>query len=167
MTLREFIEFTQRYLYDGALRSSKPDRGGYTSTYKIENFDKPAAPRKANISYWDRDSDTENDKNAPYISVSWRTGGLSGGSCWDDGSKDVHYATEGDPPEELELLDTLLEKVKPDIGFLQYKALCAKVVHHDSYSVGEYYGNYTNYAVKYVAIPELYEYLLEKGWLPA
>lgn len=101
-------------------------------------------------------------KDTPYLVATWSTGGMSGGNCWNEGG---HYATGGETPAELTALDDLLEEIKQDIGLRQYKALCSVVVHSDTYSQSEYYGNYSDYAVKYVKLSELYDYIKTKGWI--
>lgn len=96
----------------------------------------------------------------------WSTGGVSGGSCWDDGDgPDPHYATEGDEEPEFDELDELLEKVAPGITHLQYKNMYRNVVNKTDYSVNEYYGNYSNYAMHWVDIETLYDYLVERDLL--
>ena len=42
---------------------------------------------------------------APFIENKWRTGGISGGSCWDTGDGDHHYPVEGDPESEFRDFD--------------------------------------------------------------
>lgn len=103
---------------------------------------------------------------APYIYVYWSTGGIGGGSCWDDGTEPVrHYSTPGSKPEELFDLDTIIEKVKPDITLMQYKSLCNKLVEYDEYTENEYYGNSSNYAVKKCNLAKLYNEFVERNWL--
>jgi len=102
------------------------------------------------------------------LKVSWSTGGISGGSCWDDGSQDNHHSyTTDNPPEELELLDAILNHFRPNLSFLEYKMLNSKLVEHGSYTEGEYYGNETHYATKTVELEKLYNYMKEKQWLNA
>lgn len=121
-------------------------------------------------SYKDEPSDTyhcyssrEKIENEPCLEVRWTTGGVSGGSCWDSSNPRSYVSSE--IPEELNSIDIILEKLNPEITFIQYKRLTAGLVKSDSYSQNEYYGNSTNYAVKRVDLKELYEALLEKGLL--
>jgi hypothetical protein len=99
----------------------------------------------------------------PRLFVEWETGGYSGGNCWD--SSDPQPYTSNGPPKELEILDTILEKVCPTITFLQYKNLTATLEKYDTRSVGEYYGNSTDYAYKHVDLRDLYDYLMEKEFI--
>lgn len=96
------------------------------------------------------------------ISCEWKTGGQGGGSCWDDGDA-THYAIDGDSEPEFDELDKVLTDVCPNITFLQYKKLCNEVVHNYEYTSNEYYGNYTNYSVKWIDVEELYNYLKKEG----
>lgn len=96
------------------------------------------------------------------------TGGIGGGSCWDTGEGDPHYAYTNDNAESAEIpaLDTLLEAISPNITFLQYKRLMsiAKVENH-SWSENEYYGNCSNYVRKRVKLGDLYGALCEMNLL--
>lgn len=97
--------------------------------------------------------------NIPHnsISITWSLGGQSGGSCWSSG--DTHYTIPGETEPEFNQLDEILDIVCPTITFLKYKQLnreCVKVVEHTS---SDYYGNYTNYASKYITLDDLYSYL--------
>ena len=112
----------------------------------------------------EKDKKTNKDPDAPYLSVYWKTGGMSGGSCWDTGEPKL-YAERGDPPEELKELDTLLESIRPEISFLQYKLLTSSLVDVEYWTQDEYYGNSTSYMSKALSLPKLHAYMLEKGWL--
>lgn len=102
------------------------------------------------------------DKVSEILSVSWRTGGMCGGSCWGD---KADRAVTADDPEELTDLDKILEKVAPTISFLKYKNLYSDIVHSDDYTENEYYGNYYNYTVRYVLLSELYLALKDRGMI--
>lgn len=105
---------------------------------------------------------TDVSKVSEVLSVSWRTGGMCGGSCWGDSAD---RAVTADDPEELVELDKILEKVAPNISFLKYKNLCSEIVHSASYTQNEYYGNYYTYAVHYVLLSELYSALKDRGMI--
>lgn len=94
------------------------------------------------------------------LKVEWCTGGQRGGSCWDEGEHS-YYAHTGDPEEELESLDVLLEDFCPDISHLKYKNLIRKVIKRKERHEDDYYGNYSNYASKEVILEELYNTLIE------
>lgn len=89
----------------------------------------------------------------------WSTGGVEGGSCWDTGEEDNHHSyTSSNPPATLTGLDAFLEAEFPNISFLTYKRLEAKVKIGD-YSVNEYYGNRSDYGTKSLEFEDVYEVL--------
>ena len=96
------------------------------------------------------------------IEVSWTSGGLSGGSCWGTAA-DQPVRAEAEP--DLEDLDKLLEALKPDLTFLQYKALVKELVLTTEHTETEYYGNYYEKKTKSVNLKSLYEYFRKQGWI--
>jgi hypothetical protein len=95
------------------------------------------------------------------ISVQWRTGGVGGGSCWDNGDTDPHYPIFAERESDLALLDKILEYFCPDIIMLRYKELY-RLVEYNYFSEYEYYGNYTDYGEKFLSLQKLYDQL--SGW---
>lgn len=88
------------------------------------------------------------------------TGGVHGGSCWDEGDCHHDSYSTGDSPD-LKSLDTLLSKICPNITFLQYKRLLVDTgVQTENKTENEYYGNSSNYAQQYVTLGNLYEALI-------
>ncbi len=106
--------------------------------------------------------DTVVEDNDPHLFIRWETGGSSGGSCW--GGESSMYHTDNVAPE-FASLDAVLEDVKPDLFYLQYKRLVATLVQADSYTEDEYYGNSTTYNVKKVRLFDLFLALRKEGWL--
>ena len=104
-----------------------------------------------------------NTVEGDFIQISWCTGGMSGGSCWDDGKEDHHYSVSSSPEPEFEALDAIMERFYPEITFMTYKRMAQTLIKISDYCDNEYYGNYYNYAVKYVDLKDLYEFLKEKG----
>lgn len=100
------------------------------------------------------------DLDKHYLHIGWTTGGISGGSCWDDGETDNHYFSTGEPEPNFDELDTTLLNLCPNIGFLQYKQV-VNVVKRDEYTETEYYGNCTNYATKSVLLRDLLNKVVE------
>jgi hypothetical protein len=95
--------------------------------------------------------------NGTIYSEYWRTGGVGGGSCWDEGDSH-HYALDGDEPIKDWCLDKFLEENYPDVTYLKYK----KIQEHIGYAEWteyEYYGNSTNYARYKLDLKKLYEIL--------
>lgn len=102
-----------------------------------------------------------------FIQVKYCTGGISGGSCWDEGDEDNHRAyTSYNEPEELMQFDTILEHFCPNVTFIQYKNLYRDVVETDSETEYEYYGNSTNYNIIRCSLFKLYEAMCARNLLP-
>lgn len=87
------------------------------------------------------------------------TGGVHGGSCWDNSDPRPYSSSYEDP--EIPELDTILETVCPKLTFLAYKRLMREVeIERLGETVHEYYGNYTEYVYKAVKVGKLYETLV-------
>jgi len=82
----------------------------------------------------------------------WETGGISGGSCWEN-SNPQHYSNS-EPVPEWTALDEVLEILAPSLTFLQFRKI-SKLIHSTSESQWEYYGNQTDYGIKYIVLEEL------------
>lgn len=95
------------------------------------------------------------------MSVSWSAGG-TWGNCWDDTVG--HISAE--PPKELVQFDELLQGVKPEITFLQYKTMYNSLVQETEDCQGDYYGGREYYVGLKINFDKVYEYLKDKGWLP-
>lgn len=102
-------------------------------------------------------------KEFPHLYVEWNTGGIEGGSCYEN--SDPQPYTSNEPEKELFCLDVILEHFIPNLSFLQYKALTAKLVTRGTREERHYYGNRDNYSFKQVSLKELYDYMKEKKWL--
>jgi hypothetical protein len=88
---------------------------------------------------------------------SWTLYSDVGGSCWDEGSH-VNYREMGDSEPEFEDLMSVLELVKPDVTFLQYKKITMLSKEFEHYT-NEYYGNGTMTKMCYITLKDLYEFL--------
>lgn len=102
----------------------------------------------------------------------WISGGVTGGSCWDDGETDNHTSRESDPEnEDVEKdLERILEEVCPSLSFLQYKKLLRGsndkgLIETDDRYENEYYGNSTSYRIKWLPLNKLYAVLKEMNVL--
>jgi hypothetical protein len=107
----------------------------------------------------------QNPKNNPptlddCLYQDWRSGGQTGGSCWDEGSH-IHHPITGEPEPDFHDLDTVLEALCPKLTFLQYKKLMSAIIKNDDRTEDEYYGNYTVYSIKTVRLGDLYDKLKE------
>lgn len=96
------------------------------------------------------------------LSEQWITGGEWGGNCWD--GEPSSYGPTPDQEPEFTHLDTILEKVSPNIGFLQYKKLMTKVSYKNTTSY-EYYGNHTSYGNKEILVEDIWNFLKQQGYV--
>lgn len=86
----------------------------------------------------------------------YETGGVSGGSCWDDSDPQPYTNREVKP--DWEALDLVLKAICPDISYLKYKDIQALVKSTED-TDWEYYGNHTDYEITYLRLEDLYNYL--------
>lgn len=101
----------------------------------------------------------------PFIAQYWDAGGTSGGSCWDDGTKNNHYQRTGEPaPTTFPDLVKVLTAVCPNLTFLQYE-LVKTVIKTGVETEYEYYGNSSDYGYNVVILRDLYDKLVEIGAL--
>jgi hypothetical protein len=100
------------------------------------------------------------DISREFLWMSHETGGYSGGSCWDDSDPQPYH--NSDPMPQFTAFYQILERVVPNLTFLQAKVMEPIVIKETSDSESEYYGNSTDYAIKYVNLTDLYNYLVEK-----
>lgn len=92
--------------------------------------------------------------------VQWSTGGTSGGSYLDSSNPQPYHTN--DPEPAFEALDAILINICPDISFLRYRQV-EKVVQRGDYHESEYYGNGTDWMVKWFTLRDLYDALDECG----
>lgn len=88
-------------------------------------------------------------------------GGMSGGSCWDEGPHENYYAESGNKIE-FGLLDKFLAKVAPEITFLKYRGISDLVKEEDKTEY-QYYGNTSDYKIFWINLNDLYDYLSEES----
>ena len=93
----------------------------------------------------------------PVIYHRFETGGVSGGCCWEYSNPQPY--TEEPPVEKLKALDLYLKEMFPECTYLQFREL-EKLIHNNSETEHEYYGNSTDYRVEYIVVSEL-EKLIE------
>jgi len=97
----------------------------------------------------------------PALVNAWESGGVTGGSCWDDGDR-THRYTTGEPEPLWDDLDRILEHFCPNITYIRYKRLLA-FVKTGEYTRNEYYGNSTTFAHKALYLSDLFQYLSERN----
>jgi hypothetical protein len=93
----------------------------------------------------------------PVIYCRYETGGYRGGNCYDSKSKPY---TEEPPKDRFKVLEMVLEKLKPNITFLQYKKI-ERLIYNNEETEYEYYGNSTDWKVEYIILSDLEKLLSE------
>lgn len=83
------------------------------------------------------------------------SGGANGGNCWGGEAEGFSNDT---PPQDFLPLEPILTLVKPEITYLEFRAI-EKLITTDSDHDREYYGNYTNYILWKLDIEKLYDKL--------
>lgn len=92
--------------------------------------------------------------------VSWRTGGMEGGNCWETGR---NYPLNPEPePPQLHGLVALLEGL--DVRLREAMVIQGDIVEGGKASDRGYYGNYVDYGFKYITFDDVYERLVEFGY---
>ena len=150
-----FDEFVLKIIAD--VREYSYDEKSYYNKQGVYEV-KPADPKKYG---WEGDRVVD---YAPGIILlkTWETGGVSGGSCWESSNPKPYYNSATEP--DWYTLDKILEEFCPSISYLQYKKLAAKEK-HKTYTEYEYYGNNTEYEVKYLYLQDIYDVLVEMNIL--
>jgi hypothetical protein len=94
-------------------------------------------------------------------SDTWSLGGTVG-NCWNDHQSRVSSEPQ---PTSFFQFDDLLESVCPNINFLQYKKLYNNCVTTNTSGEGDYYGGYVEYAYFQYDIRNLYNQLIDMGFI--
>lgn len=92
----------------------------------------------------------------PVIYMRWSPGGVSGGSCWDSSDPQPYYNREKEG--DFKVLDLVLEILKPNISYLEYKKISELIVSSEE-TEWEYYGNCTDWNIKYIILSDLIKLL--------
>lgn len=115
----------------------------------------------SDVQLWSK-SKLEGAERVPALTNAWSTGGMSGGSCWNDNPP--HHYSNDEPIPQWTTLDNLLEKFCPNITFLKYKSLMT-LVKTESWTDYEYYGNSTDYTMMVLTLPDLWQFLNDNNLL--
>ena len=92
--------------------------------------------------------------NSGIVGVAWQIGGARGGNCYGDEAE--AYTVEEPNIRELYLLDDIISDLFPDLKYMQYRKIMQMTpIHHKTTGNYEYYGNRTEYYVKYIKVVEL------------
>ena len=98
------------------------------------------------------------DEDGYIRSESWSLGG-SWADCWGNNG-----SVSGEAQlSSFQEFDSILEKVCPNIGFLQYKNIYNQCVETGEKSEGDYYGGSVSYAYYKANLKNLYDILVEKN----
>ena len=88
---------------------------------------------------------------SPVIYMRWETGGVSGGSCWDSSDPQPYEISE---TPEFEALDITIKELAPNISYLMYRKI-EKLIKDSTITEWEYYGNCTDFGIKYIVLDDL------------
>lgn len=96
------------------------------------------------------------------IGVAWHISGASGGNCY--GGEAEKYSVEEPSIKELYLLEDVLSELFPDLKYSEYRKIM-ELTPFESKITGsyEYYGNCTNYYVKYIKVDKLVSAFYQTG----
>lgn len=100
------------------------------------------------------------DVKEPVIYTRYKVGGSEGGNCWGRKSHTVSYQI---PENYLEILDIVLHEICPDIKYSDYKKI-ENIINSNEETEREYYGNSSDYEVKYIVVSELENLLKFLGY---
>jgi len=89
----------------------------------------------------------------------WNSGGVAGGSCWDEGEGHNYEYSHPDP--KFTILEIVLDELCPDITLKNYNEVL-KLIKENETTNWEYYGNYDNYQIRYIRLKDLEN--LIKSW---
>ncbi len=89
----------------------------------------------------------------PVIYMRWITGGVSGGSCWED-SNPLPYTNEKEP--DFIALNETIKELNISLTFNQYEVI-KNLIQYKIDSEAEYYGNSTDYETKYIILSTFLE----------
>jgi hypothetical protein len=94
-----------------------------------------------------------------FHSTDWVTGGIGGGSCWNEGDDDdsIYYELHSDAPEKIVLLEEFLQNEFPLVKYDELDSYIKELDYRDN----EYYGNHTDYSCAYITFDELADALLK------
>lgn len=97
------------------------------------------------------------DESGILKGASWSLGGTWGSYSGSGGTVSPSAAPDG-----FRELDDFLEKVAPEITFLQYKKIMSECVSIREYSEGDYYGGRVTYNEQLLDVKALYNYLVDR-----
>lgn len=113
---------------------------------------------------WSRDFDSDGGVEFLGLRHEVEIGGSSGGDCWGGTARDYSTGASAEFPKAA--LDAIVKALAPGLGWQAYAALLdrRKISRR---SVGEYYGNGTDYEAASLSYQEIFDALSEDGALKA
>lgn len=88
----------------------------------------------------------------PVIYMRWNSGGVNGGSCWESSNPQPYV--NHNPKPDWKALDIVIETLKPNITYMQYKKIAELVVSTEK-TEWEYYGNCEEFEITYIKVSDL------------
>ncbi|HVO72514.1 MAG TPA: hypothetical protein VMT35_00710 [Ignavibacteriaceae bacterium] len=107
---------------------------------------------------YDREFISFEDLTSGKISIKWIVGGRAGGNCWGD-EANINVKAEEEP--DFIQFEEIIRDFDKNIRFSKFKEVQKQLIHEKGNTVNEYYGNYTEYAEKYVLFRDLYEFWMK------
>ncbi len=89
------------------------------------------------------------------VYTKYSTGGMKGGTCWGDRPE---YINIEPPKNRYKVLDIILQELKPNISYLEYKGIDELWQYRDD-TFDDYYGNNDNVKVEFIILSDLEIYL--------
>ena len=106
---------------------------------------------------WRKKQDT-----TPALEISWETGGVSGGGCWES-SNPLEYTTKN-TRKELSSLDMVLREMCPGLSYIDFMEI-KSLVNQGERIVEEYYGNRIDYCTLRIELEPLHDFLKNRNLL--
>lgn len=91
----------------------------------------------------------------PVVYMRWNSHGYSGGSCWDDSDPQPY---ENSVPD-FEALHVVCKYLNPDITLSEIKMIESLCIEDEGGYDHEYYGNETNYTMKYILLSDVEKWI--------
>ena len=164
-----FYEKLEKYVSDWS-NKYRPSNSDIDCEIELESTES-----KGNLNYIrgiEKDSDWRKRNGRIYVRV--RTGGYSGGSCWDDDNSYARPYETGDSVTSDDLISFIEHILYALFGrnhaFADIPVLLEELkklswqdgIKEDNETEYEYYGNYDNYQVYYIGLWNFYQFLAKQ-----
>jgi hypothetical protein len=118
--------------------------------------------KKEFIEKYGKSLEADYHKLKDVIYVKYETGGVNGGSCWEN-SNPTSYSV-GKVDDDFTDLVNCLEEVAPQVTMLQFRKI-EKLISYVEDTYYEYYGNCVYYRIDYIKLGELWDILEDMGYV--